>query len=94
MVKKGESNTDPSDDRESIQNDRHDTIAPIPMQLVVTGAGLFSKNAPRFSSSMPDAGSPPVLPLAHALSNGATVTSAMSVLVRIMRTSVGEDRTT
>jgi hypothetical protein len=34
------------------------------MQLVVIGAGLFSKDAPRFSNSMPDAGLPPPLPLA------------------------------
>jgi hypothetical protein len=73
------------------QNDRHDTIGPVRKQFVVTGAGLFSSDAPRFSISTlaaegPDDAVAPAFPSQAASDRTAAMIAAV-VAMRIMRTS-------
>jgi hypothetical protein len=78
------------------QNDRHDTIKPVRKQFVVTGAGLFSSDAPRFISSILDVVEGPVDAVAPGFAvqavRAAAMTAAM-VAMRIMRTSWWGPRT-
>jgi hypothetical protein len=69
------------------QNERHETTGPICEQVVVTGAGRLSSDAPRLSISIPLFVPPPLF--AQALRNMKEATRVVIVTMRIMQASVG-----